>query len=49
MNNLSIRKLFLVLFILTLAIGSSDGQLFHKNPEKALFGKTVGRKERGKS
>ena len=43
MNNLSIRKLFLVLFTLTLAIGSSDGQLFHKNPEKALFGKTAGR------
>jgi hypothetical protein len=48
MNNLSIRKLFLVLFILTLAIGSSDGQLFHKNPEKALFGKTVGRKKEAK-
>jgi hypothetical protein len=48
MNNLSIRKLILVLFILTLAIGSSDGQLFHKNPEKALFGKTVGRKKEAK-
>jgi|SRR5664279_385424 len=48
MNNLSIRKLFLVLFILTLAIGSSDGQLFHKNPEKVLFGKTVGRKKEAK-
>jgi len=48
MNNLSIRKLFLVLFILTLAIGSSDGQLFHKNPEKALSGKTVGRKKEAK-
>jgi hypothetical protein len=48
MNNLSIRKLFLILFLLTLAIGSSDGQLFHKNPEKALFGKTVGRKKEAK-
>ena len=48
MNNLSIRKLFLVLFILTLAIGSSDGQLFHKNPEKALSGKTVCRKKEAK-
>ena len=48
MNKLSIRKLFLILFILTLAIGSSDGQLFHKNAEKALFGKTVGRKKEAK-
>ena len=43
MNNLSARKLFLILFLFSLAVGSSDGQLFHKNPEKALFGKTVGR------
>ena len=48
MNNLSVRKLLLVLFTLTLAIGSSDGQLFHKNPEKALFGKTTGRKREAK-
>jgi hypothetical protein len=48
MNNLSIRKLLLVLITLTLAIGSSDGQLFHKNPEKALFGKTLSRKKEAK-
>jgi hypothetical protein len=29
-------------------IGSSNGQLFHKNPEKALFGKTTGRKREAK-
>jgi hypothetical protein len=48
MNNLSAKKLILVLFLLTLAIGSSNGQLFHKNPEKALFGKTAGRKREAK-
>lgn len=48
MNNLSARKLFLILFLFTLAIGTSNGQFFHKNPEKALFGKTVGRKKEAK-
>ena len=48
MNNLSTKKLFLILFILTLAMGSSNGQFFHKNPEKALFGKTAGRKKEAK-
>jgi hypothetical protein len=48
MNNLSARKLFLILFLFTLAIGSSNAQLFHKNPEKALFGKTAGRKRETK-
>jgi len=28
---------------LSLAFGSCNGQLFHKNPERALFGKTTGR------
>ena len=48
MNNLSSRRLFLILFLFTLVIGSSNGQLFHKNPEKALFGKTTGRKREAK-
>jgi hypothetical protein len=48
MNNLSAKKLFLILFLLTLAVGSSNGQFFHKNPEKALFGKTAGRKKEAK-
>jgi hypothetical protein len=48
MNNLSAKKLFLILFLFSLAIGSSNGQLFHKNPEKALFGKTVSRKREAK-
>jgi hypothetical protein len=48
MNNLSAKKLFLILFLLALAMGSSNGQFFHKNPEKALFGKTAGRKKEAK-
>jgi hypothetical protein len=27
------------------AIGSCNAQLFHKNPEKALFGKTIGNRK----
>jgi hypothetical protein len=40
MNNLSFKKIFLVLFVLFIAIGSGNAQLFHKNPEKQLFGKS---------
>jgi hypothetical protein len=43
MNNLSSKKLFLIFFLLSMVIGSCNGQLFHKSPEKALFGKTSGR------
>lgn len=42
MNNISVRKLFLFLLLISLAIGSCNGQIFHKNPEKKLFGKTLG-------
>jgi hypothetical protein len=42
MNKISLRKLFLFLFLLSLSIGSCNAQIFHKkNPEKQLFGKTV--------
>jgi hypothetical protein len=40
MNKLRLRKLFLLIFILSLAAGSGHAQIFHKNPEKKLFGKT---------
>lgn len=40
MNNLHIRKIFLLLFVFSLAIGTCNGQLFNKNPEKKVFGKT---------
>ncbi len=40
MNNLSLKKFVLLLFVLILASGSSEAQIFHKNPEKQLFGKS---------
>jgi hypothetical protein len=43
-----LRKLFLFLFVLSLTIGSCKAQLFHKNPEKALFGKTIRSKKEAK-
>ena len=48
MNNISLRKLFLFIFILLLAIGSCNAQIFHKNPEKQLFSKTLGKKKEPK-
>ena len=46
MNNLSIRKFFLILFVLSMATASVNAQIFHKNPEKQLFSKSHGsRKE----
>jgi LAS superfamily LD-carboxypeptidase LdcB len=49
MNNLSMRKLFVILFLLLLAIGSGDAQIFHKNPEKELLGKSLGKKKEVKA
>jgi hypothetical protein len=46
MNNLYMKQIFLFLFVLSLAVESGNAQIFHKNPEKQLFGKThVKRKE----
>jgi hypothetical protein len=45
MNNLSMRKIFLFIFILSLAISSCSIQILHKNPEKGLFGKTHGNRK----
>jgi hypothetical protein len=46
MNNLSVRKCFLFILFFSLAIGPCNAQIFHKNPEKQLFGKSHGsRKE----
>jgi hypothetical protein len=49
MNNLSMRKFFLFVFILSLAIGSCNAQIFHKNAsrnaERGLFGKSPGKKK----
>jgi hypothetical protein len=40
MNNLYLKKILLFLFVLFIGIGSANAQLFHKNPEKQLFGKS---------
>jgi hypothetical protein len=48
MNNISLRKLFLIIFILLLSVASVNAQIFHKNPEKQLFGKTPGKKKEPK-
>jgi len=46
MNNLYVRKSFLFILLFSLAIGSCNAQIFHKDPEKQLFGKSHGgRKE----
>jgi len=48
MNNLSMRKFFLFLFVLFLTVASANAQIFHKNPEKQLFGKTHGSRKEAK-
>jgi hypothetical protein len=52
MNNISMKILFLLLFILTLSIGSANAQLFHRNAarsaEKGLFGKSLNKKKQVK-
>lgn len=40
MNNLSLRKILLLFFVVFIATGSVNAQIFHKNPEKQLFGKS---------
>jgi len=45
MNNSALRKYFICFFLSLLTIGSCNAQIFHKNPEKQLFGKTHGNKE----
>lgn len=49
MNNLYLKKLYLFVFILLLALSSCNSRLFHKNgsrkAERELFGKSLGRKK----
>lgn len=42
------RKTILFLFIMLFALGSCNAQIFHKNPEKQLFGKTHVKKKEAK-
>lgn len=40
MNNLSFKKILITFLVLFISIGSANAQLFHKDPEKQLFGKS---------
>jgi hypothetical protein len=48
MNNLSVRKCFLFILFISLAIGPCNAQIFHKNHEKQLFGKSQGGRKEAK-
>jgi hypothetical protein len=48
MNKITLRKVSLLLFLISITISSCNAQIFHKNPEKALFGKSSGRKKEAK-
>jgi hypothetical protein len=48
MNSLIIRKFCIILFFLVLTFTQANAQIFHKNPEKKLFGKTIGNKKKEK-
>ena len=49
MNKLSVRRIFIILFILTVAVSSADSQIFRKNAsrkaEKDLFGTSLSKKK----
>lgn len=40
MNKLTIKYVLLVFFMLSIITTQGNAQIFHKNPEKQLFGKT---------
>jgi cytochrome c biogenesis protein ResB len=48
MNSLYMRRFFLFLIILLLLSGSACARIFHKSPEKQLFGKTHVKKKEPK-
>jgi hypothetical protein len=39
------KKLFLLFFIIAMGTGICNAQIFHKNPERKLFGKSLGNKK----
>jgi len=45
MNKLYMGKFYFIVFVLSLTICSCNAKIFHKNPEKKLFGKTLGNKK----
>jgi hypothetical protein len=48
MNNIILKRVSLLLFLISTTIGSSNAQIFHKNPDKELFGKTSVNKKAAK-
>jgi len=52
MNKIYMKKILLLIFISTLAIGSANAQFFHRNAsrsaEKGLFGKSLSKKKQVK-
>lgn len=40
MNRLSLKKVSLFIFVLAFTIGSCNAQIFHRSPDKKLFGKS---------
>ncbi len=40
MNNLSGKKIFFLLFVISFTLVSCNVRIFHRNPERQLFGKT---------
>jgi hypothetical protein len=48
MNNLTMRRIFLITFVFFLFTAIGNAQLFNKNPEKKLFGKTHMNKKEAK-
>jgi len=48
MNKITVKKVSLLFFLLSVTIGSTSAQIFHKNPEKELFGKTSVNKKASK-
>lgn len=53
MNKLSIKRIFLILFIISVAVSSGNSQIFKKNasryPEKGLFVKSLSKKQASKA
>ena len=49
MNKLSVKRIFIILFILTFAVSSANSQIFRKNAsrkaEKDLFGTSLSKKK----
>jgi len=52
MNNISMKRFFLILIISSMALGTVNAQLFHKNAaksaERGLFGKSLNKKKQVK-